>query len=108
MPPVADESLEPAVQAEFGVDRATASLPYTLAMIGFGAGGVVMGRMADRFGIMVPALIGAVSLSVGYVAAAEAGSLWQFALIHGVLIAAGKGRHQVVCALLREQDRLPQ
>ena len=24
----------PAVQAEFGVDRATASLPYTLAMIG--------------------------------------------------------------------------
>ena len=79
----------PAVQAEFGVDRATASLPYTLAMIGFGAGGVVMGRMADRFGIMVPALIGAVSLSVGYVAAAGAGSLWQFALAHGVLIAIG-------------------
>jgi len=28
----------PAVQAEFGVDRATASLPYTLTMIGFGCG----------------------------------------------------------------------
>jgi myo-inositol-1(or 4)-monophosphatase len=27
---------------------------------------------------------------------------------HGVLIAAGKARHQVVCALLREQDRPPQ
>ena len=77
-----------AVQAEFGVDRATASLPYTLAMIGFAVGGVVMGRVADRVGIMLPALIGAVALSVGYVAAANANSLWQFALAHGVLIAA--------------------
>ena len=77
----------PAVQAEFGVDRATASLPYTLTMIGFAVGGVVMGRMADRFGIMLPALIGAVALSLGYIAAANATSLWQFALAHGLLIA---------------------
>jgi MFS family permease len=47
----------------------------------------VMGRMADRFGIMLPALIGAVALSLGYVAAANATSLWQFALAHGLLIA---------------------
>ena len=77
----------PAVQAEFGVDRATASLPYTLTMIGFAVGGVAMGRMADRFGIMLPALIGAVALSLGYIAAANATSLWQFALAHGLLIA---------------------
>ena len=43
----------PAVQAEFGVDRATASLPYTLTMVGFALGGVMMGRMADRCGIML-------------------------------------------------------
>ena len=77
----------PAVQAEFGVDRATASLPYTLTMIGFGVGGVAMGRLADRFGIMLPALIGAAALSLGYIAAANATSLWQFALAHGLLIA---------------------
>ncbi len=77
----------PAVQAEFAVDRATASLPYTLTMIGFAVGGVAMGRMADRFGVMLPALIGAVALSLGYVAAANATSLWQFALAHGLLIA---------------------
>ena len=29
----------PAVQAEFGVARADASLPYTLMMVGFGLGG---------------------------------------------------------------------
>jgi MFS family permease len=79
----------PAVQAEFAVDRATASLPYTLAMIGFALGGVAMGRMTDRMGIMLPALISAVALAVGYVAAANAATLWQFALVHGVLIAIG-------------------
>jgi MFS family permease len=77
----------PAVQTEFGVDRATASLPYTLTMVGFGVGGVAMGRMADRFGIMLPALIGAAALSLGYIAAASATTLWQFALAHGLLIA---------------------
>src|SRR5262245_11722306 len=49
----------PAVQAEFGVARADASLPYTLTMIGFGLAGIVMGRLSDRFGIMVPVLVGA-------------------------------------------------
>jgi MFS family permease len=77
----------PAVQAEFAVDRAAASLPYTLTMVGFAVGGVLMGRMADRFGVMLPALIGAVALSIGYVAAGYATSLWQFALAHGLLIA---------------------
>ena len=37
----------PAVQADFGVARADASLPYTLLMIGFGVGGLFMGRLAD-------------------------------------------------------------
>jgi MFS family permease len=77
----------PAVQTEYGVDRATASLPYTLTMVGFAFGGVMMGRMADRYGIMWPTLIGAVALSIGYVAAAESTTLWQFALAHGLLIA---------------------
>jgi MFS family permease len=77
----------PAIQAEFGADRAAASLPYTLTMIGFAVGGVLMGRMADRFGVMLPALVGAVALGVGYVAAGYATNLWQFALAHGLLIA---------------------
>ena len=49
----------PAVQAEFGVARADAALPYSLLMIGFGIGGLIMGRLADRYGVMVPLLIGA-------------------------------------------------
>ena len=76
----------PAVQAEFGADRGGASLPFTLTMIGFGVGGVLMGRLADRVGIVIPIAIGAVALAAGYALASLAGSLWQFALIYGVLI----------------------
>ena len=44
----------PAVQAEFAVARADASLPYTLNMIGFGIGAVAIGGLVDRFGIVGP------------------------------------------------------
>jgi MFS family permease len=48
----------PEVQREFGAARADASFPYTVTLIGFGLGGILMGRLADRFGVMVVALIG--------------------------------------------------
>jgi MFS family permease len=76
----------PAVQAEFGVARGEASLPYTLTMIGFAFGGVLMGRLADRFGVMLPLSVGAGALTAGYVAAAYAPSLWTFAIAQGLLI----------------------
>jgi MFS family permease len=76
----------PSVQAEFGTARADASLPYTLLMVGFGIGGVFMGRLADRRGVAVPLAIGAAGLGIGFVAAALAGSIWSFAIAHGVLL----------------------
>src|SRR5688500_5824070 len=76
----------PAVQAEFGVARADASMPYSMLMIGFGLGGLMMGRLADRFGIMVPLLIGAAGIGAGFAAASTAGSVWTFMLVHGVLV----------------------
>jgi len=76
----------PRVQADFAVDRADASLPYTLTMIGFGFGGVLMGRLADRFGVMVPLMLGAVGLGAGFVGAGMAGSLWMFSLAQGLLL----------------------
>jgi MFS family permease len=75
----------PSVQAEFGVARAAASLPFTLAMLGFAVGGVIMGRLFDIAGIMGPLVVGAVALSVGYLGAASAGSLVMFAVAHAVI-----------------------
>ena len=76
----------PAVQAEFGVLRSDASLPYTLTMVGFAFGGILMGKLSDRFGVIVPVLGGAMALGAGFIVAGNAGSLWQFALAQGVLI----------------------
>jgi len=76
----------PSVQAEFGIARADASLPYTLLMVGFGIGGVFMGRLADRHGIVVPLLIGAGGLGIGFVAAGMAPNIWTFAIAHGLLL----------------------
>jgi MFS family permease len=72
----------PAVQSEFGVARAAASLPFTLAMLGFATGGVVMGRLLDRIGILGPIAVGSIALGIGYIAAASAHSLVAFALAH--------------------------
>ncbi len=81
----------PSVQAEFGTLRAGAALPYTCVMIGFGFGNIAMGRIADRYGIVVPVVMGALLLGSGYLLAALAQSLWQFALVHLVLIGIGGG-----------------
>src|SRR5947209_8802576 len=83
----------PAVQAEFGVARADASLPYTLSMLGYAFGGVAMGKLSDRYGIVRPMVLGVLIFSLGYVlAGAAAANLWQFALAYGVLIGAGRDR----------------
>ena len=78
----------PTVQAEFGVARADASLPYTLMMVGFGIGGIFMGRLADRIGVMKVVMIGVVGLSCGFFAAGMSGSLGWFAVAHGLLLGA--------------------
>ena len=75
----------PAVQAEFNVQRGDASLPFTLTMLGFGMGGVVAGRLSDRFGIVFPATCGALLLGLGYVLTGMASSLLMFALAQGLI-----------------------
>jgi MFS family permease len=75
----------PAVQADFGVARGEASLPFTLTMIGFGFGGVFMGRMFDRYGIVPPAICGALLLGVGYVSSGYAPNIWLFGLAQGLI-----------------------
>ncbi|HSE94568.1 MAG TPA: MFS transporter, partial [Methylomirabilota bacterium] len=76
----------PAVQAEFAVTRADASLPYTVSMVFFVVGQILMGRLADRSGVVAPVVVGAGALALGYGAASLAGTLWQFTAAYGLLI----------------------
>ncbi len=75
----------PEVQTEFGVSRSDASIPYTLIMLGFGIGGMWMGRWADRFGIARVAALGAVGVASGFVLAGVSGGIVGFALAQGLL-----------------------
>ena len=68
----------PTVQADLGGTRAAVSLAYTLAMIGFGLGGVVAGRFADRLGIIRAIGMGIFALVLGCLGAGFSTMLWQF------------------------------
>jgi MFS family permease len=84
--------LLPTLQVEFDTVRGGASLPYTCTMLGFAFGGVAMGRVADRVGIVMPVLIGACLLCIGYTMSAITTNIWQFAacsLVIGLGSAAG-------------------
>ncbi|TMI98490.1 MAG: MFS transporter [Alphaproteobacteria bacterium] len=75
----------PPVQADFGVLRNLASLPYTMAMIGFAFGGVAMGRLADRYGVVVPAIGGTLLTAIGFFAAGLAPNIWILSAAHVVI-----------------------
>jgi MFS family permease len=75
----------PVVQADFAASRGTASLAFTLMMIGFGVGGVLNGKVTDRYGIVTAIGLGVGTLGLGYVAAGMSTSIWQFNLVHGLI-----------------------
>lgn len=75
----------PALQGEFGIDRAGASLPYTLTMIGFAVGNVVIGRAVDRFGVTWSLVGAAILTSMAFVASALSGSIFVLSAIHLIL-----------------------
>ncbi|MEM6498003.1 MAG: MFS transporter [Pseudomonadota bacterium] len=79
----------PSVQAEFGVARADASMPYTATMVGFALGNFIVGRYVDRLGITIPVIAAALMLGSGLVLAAYTTDIWQFTIIQGVLVGLG-------------------
>ncbi|MGY8638875.1 MFS transporter [Bradyrhizobium sp. 14AA] len=68
----------PVVQAEFGATRGAVSLAFTLMMFGFGLGGVIAGKITDRFGIVSAMAISIAFLAVANVLAGLSTQLWQF------------------------------
>ncbi len=89
----------PVVQADFGASRGAASLAFTCAMVGFGLGGVVMGRLTDRLGIVAAIAIGTAALALGYLGAGLATSLAMFNTMH---VAIGLGAAATFAPLMAE------
>jgi MFS family permease len=72
----------PVVQSEFGTARGTASLAFTMVMLGFGLGQVVTGKISDRYGIVAAIGVGIGILGLGYVGAGLSPAIWQYILVH--------------------------
>lgn len=74
------------IAEEFGWPRSVPSLAFSLQFVGAGFGGIIMGHLLDRLGMARPALLGALSIGAGAVAASHVTQAWQLHLIYGVLI----------------------
>jgi MFS family permease len=89
----------PTVQAEFAATRGAVSLATTMIFMGFGSGGVVMGRITDRFGIVAAMALSIVFLGTGFVLAGLAATLWQFNAIYFLI---GLGTSATFAPLMAE------
>ncbi len=72
----------PVVQAEFAATRGAVSLAYAMTMLGFGLGGVVTGRITDRFGIVTAMAVSIGLIGLAYVSAGLSTTLSQFIAIY--------------------------
>lgn len=79
----------PAYQEAFGVDRADAAMPYTWVMLGFGVGGMLIGRWVDMYGIVRPLFFSTVLLSLALALSTTVPSYALFALTHALIGACG-------------------
>ena len=80
----------PAIEAEFSAGRAEASLPYTLNMIGFALGNLVIGRVVDRFGVTVALIGAAMVIALGFMLATVSPTI-QLLSAAQLLIGLGNG-----------------
>jgi MFS family permease len=89
----------PVVQAEFGATRGAVSLAFTLTMFGFGLGGVIAGKITDRFGIVPAMAISIGFLGVANVLAGLSTMLWQFVAVYFLI---GLGTSATFAPLMAE------
>ncbi len=74
-----------AMETDLGVPRSVLALAGALTWVGTGAGGIVMGWLADRIGVRNSVLMGSVMVAAGLVLSST-GHIWALYLAHGVLI----------------------
>ena len=87
-------TIMPALEAEFVTSRAVTSLPFTMNMIGFAVGNLVIGQIIDRFGVTLSVMAAAICSALAFFLATLAGDIYLLAAIHLLLgfgTAAGFG-----------------
>jgi MFS family permease len=78
-----------AIIADYGWSRASASLPFSVALISYAGTAWLAGRLFDRYGPRRLFPMGALCLGLGLIASAHTQAPWQLCLSWGVLVAQG-------------------
>ena len=73
------------IAAEAGGTRSVPALASSLAWLGSGTGGIIMGRIADRIGTRWTVISGALMIGLG-LAISTLGSSWSLWIGHGLFI----------------------
>ena len=68
-------TIMPALEAEFVTSRAVTSLPFTMNMIGFAVGNLVIGQIIDRFGVTLSVMAAAICSASAFFLATLAGDI---------------------------------
>ena len=81
----------PPIEREFGLSRSLATLPYVVAMLGWAAGAITFGKLADDRGARPVVLIGILLMAAGFAGMGLSENLWQLSLTYGVLVGLAMG-----------------
>jgi len=81
----------PSMEAEFGWSRAMVTVPYMVAMIGWAAGAVLFGKLADDIGARPVVLGGILLMAAGFLGMGLSQNLWQLSLSYGVMVGMAMG-----------------
>ena len=73
------------IQESLGIERSVVALAGALVWVGTGAGGILMGWLADRIGIRRTVMIGA-GMIAGGLALSSLGFVWALYIGHGLMI----------------------
>src|SRR5262245_11168978 len=73
------------IAADMGGARSVPALANAMAWLGTAVGGILMGRLADRFGIRATVMSGSAMISIGLLIS-SLGQPWQLYLGHGLFI----------------------
>jgi MFS family permease len=86
----------PPIEKEFGLTRSMVTLPYMVAMLGWAAGALTFGKLADDRGSRPVVLIGIALMGAGFAGMGLSHNLWQLSLTYGVCVGMAMGACSLV------------
>jgi MFS family permease len=86
----------PPIEKEFGLSRSMVTLPYMVAMLGWAAGALTFGKLADDRGSRRVVLIGIALMGIGFAGMGMSQNLWQLSLSYGVCVGMAMGACSLV------------